>query len=1053
MGEKTEDLSATTTWSSWYENAVRNMSARLLAELLLAEESHFMATGTLVHQDLAGRLPAGQPPKAMLRRSAEKLLAWADSETDADAARVWRILGLLWRWSYPQHGDDNHDGELRLSLEDTSKAADLAEGFDEFLGLLALVKLTVRHRDMFNSADALAAADRMINIARGPVPTAESSKLHQMLPDASWMVEPGVLMARFKVRSHQRAAAIARFSRQYERAVQERDLQIVAAEQLSDVQPGLLADALGQRASLARSLGDVRSSLALLARQADFTNNAHSNVAESIALRSIAANAGFFADWGEMRAANLARLANRLSAGGHDGTNERDPDQVRLAVEDIYAKNQQRLNTAIGNIADDLARNLLDSGAAAASTDAAVEARKWLDVADAAWRDIAMNGKVAISFRRLQLDVIEGRAPKPLDVGRTMVGLSREWRRAVGQRRAALEAGRCGSPGDHTVLERLMELRSSAPALDAAHLDAGIAQWYLNAGDQHHEDAQKEQAISAWTLAWRTAESAAEGLVLTPSEGAPFILDPKRYIEAIQTEVSALESLYELGGKDFPGPREALSVRIRSLPAIARLYSSSVSREQRELVTSRYSNWLNATAETAANLGAPAEADFVAEVARRDLVGTVLSALSNDADIPEHLAALAKQFTATLKVAISEVDDEGEDSKADLENRAVEVNSQMEETLDVIGAVLGPVAQRLFDPTDVIKVTAEDVLNRLHGDEPGAVLSLWLTGPEKRRRIVRRLAYRTHQKSAALNHIDVVDAPDWLAGFDPSIDSDLFNSRLELLTTRLLPQPLLEFVLTRDPENPVDITIVPTGLLGIPFSALALDRQHLLLDLASVTVVQSLNTAMALSSAGVQTEEETSPAKLPFALAVFDTEELTHTKAEMEELILHHPQIKEVKTLEEIGEACGDASLQGAAGLLALAVHGLRGLDGWSQRKKLPSGQYLTTAHILEWYFPKLIVAGSCNTDIRANDLGELGGFPMAFQLRGAATIIGSLHAIPDEATAQIMGLLYASLAAGSPPSQALRQAQRSWIAADRENRRSKIHRWSYLIAYGLAAR
>ncbi len=46
----------------------------------------------------------------------------------------------------------------------------------------------------------------------------------------------------------------------------------------------------------------------------------------------------------------------------------------------------------------------------------------------------------------------------------------------------------------------------------------------------------------------------------------------------------------------------------------------------------------------------------------------------------------------------------------------------------------------------------------------------------------------------------------------------------------------------------------------------------------------------------------------------------------------------------------------------------MRGRDGWTQwtqAKQLPSGEMLTTGHVLRWYVPALVVGASCTTDIR----------------------------------------------------------------------------------------
>ena len=225
-------------------------------------------------------------------------------------------------------------------------------------------------------------------------------------------------------------------------------------------------------------------------------------------------------------------------------------------------------------------------------------------------------------------------------------------------------------------------------------------------------------------------------------------------------------------------------------------------------------------------------------------------------------------------------------------------------------------------------------------------------------------------------------------------------------------------------DQPFPLAVVPTGLLSVPFAALRAGGL-LVLERAAVAVAQSLQAIESLATARTDS-------KGGLELAIYDTTSLRHADQELAALRRHRPSIRNAETLAEIKQLLGDPAVGRAPGLLALAIHGMPGRDGWTQAKRLPSGENVTPGHVLCWYVPALVVGASCNTDIRIDSGGELGGFPLAFQLRGAVNIVGSLYYIEDAATAEIMALFYAGTAAGLGTASALRAAQLDWIAEDR---------------------
>jgi hypothetical protein len=685
----------------------------------------------------------------------------------------------------------------------------------------------------------------------------------------------------------------------------------------------------------------------------------------------------------------------------------------------------------------------------------------WLDVSDAAWIEIAVNGKVATKFRRLELTALGGEGD-PGEVGRAMLVLSRRWRRVAGRRRAAVKATRYGDPADPAILGRLRELTENAPAVDRAHLALGIARWHLRKGEADGAAGDPESAAVNWAEAERQAATAVEGLTLRQPGTADVPLDATEVVDAYRVRGQALRHLREIADSPEAAAAE-LAARLESLPAIARRFTASGSPGQRAVLDRLYRPWLVETLELATERQDREGADVTAEVLRRDLIGTVLYGMAHDPNTPEQIARLAERVIAATGAKAVDTeepagaappeetsppgdnqppgDNRGED---DVQLRGAVIGEQLSGALNVVGDILGPVARDLFDPQSVTRHTVRTAASALYGDDPGALLSLVLL-PGETVRVHRHLRWRTAAGEPWRDELDIVEAPAWLPELSPGEDQDAFFARLALLTETLLPAPLIETLTAAGQDQPFPLAVVPTGLLSIPFAALRVGGV-LVLERAAVAVAQSLQAIESLAADRSRRTDGTGGLEL----AIYDTTGLRHADQELAALRRHRPSVRNAETLAEIKQLLGDPAVGRAPGLLALAIHGMPGSDGWTQAKRLPSGESVTPGHVLCWYVPTLVVGASCNTDIRIDSGGELGGFPLAFQLRGAVNIVGSLHYIEDAATAEIMELFYAGTAAGASTAPALRAAQLQWIAADRASRLSAYQRWAYLVTYGL---
>ena len=120
------------------------------------------------------------------------------------------------------------------------------------------------------------------------------------------------------------------------------------------------------------------------------------------------------------------------------------------------------------------------------------------------------------------------------------------------------------------------------------------------------------------------------------------------------------------------------------------------------------------------------------------------------------------------------------------------------------------------------------------------------------------------------------------------------------------------------------------------------------------------------------------------------------------------------------------------ASLLHFGCHGIADLTNPGNSGLLLSGDdRLALADIgqLDFSGVRLCVLSACETAMIGAELpDEVVNLPTAFAQAGAATVVGSLWAVPDEPTGLLIGEFYRNLQQqGLPPAQALRQAQR-WL-------------------------
>lgn len=99
----------------------------------------------------------------------------------------------------------------------------------------------------------------------------------------------------------------------------------------------------------------------------------------------------------------------------------------------------------------------------------------------------------------------------------------------------------------------------------------------------------------------------------------------------------------------------------------------------------------------------------------------------------------------------------------------------------------------------------------------------------------------------------------------------------------------------------------------------------------------------------------------------------------------------------------------------------------------------------------KLVVFGSCNTESGQNKAGEgIIGIARAFSFAGCPNLLATLHQVPDQATAQLLILLYDNLLRKQMPTDvALATAKRQFLARTDIMVEKHPHYWANLICIG----
>ncbi len=217
-------------------------------------------------------------------------------------------------------------------------------------------------------------------------------------------------------------------------------------------------------------------------------------------------------------------------------------------------------------------------------------------------------------------------------------------------------------------------------------------------------------------------------------------------------------------------------------------------------------------------------------------------------------------------------------------------------------------------------------------------------------------------------------------------------------------------------------------LVIVPYGALHYLPFHLLYDGSAYLIEQ--HEVVVLPAAGLATRR--GPQRKPGALILAHSWEgrLPHTQAEaqMVQRLLGGPLCAEET-------ACRAALQAQPAQVLHIAAHGQHRLDQPDlSYLQLADGQLYADDLLQQDLSYELVTLSACETGrakVAAGD--ELIGLGRGFLYAGAGALLVSLWRVADASTMHLMERMYQALRAGTSKAAALREAQRSALAQDRQ--------------------
>jgi hypothetical protein len=329
---------------------------------------------------------------------------------------------------------------------------------------------------------------------------------------------------------------------------------------------------------------------------------------------------------------------------------------------------------------------------------------------------------------------------------------------------------------------------------------------------------------------------------------------------------------------------------------------------------------------------------------------------------------------------------------------------------------------------------------------------LVLDGPaEEGSRVAR--AWVTPAGKATIKVVDLKDARAWLERWekDPNKNwSEWPDTCGKDHTESLLPPDLIPADPIRSDEEPLPrphLVVVPDGWLNsMPWAGLALDEEgeEFLVNRTDIYVVPSISVAEVTIGDGTGTAERAPVGQVHAALIDYtDHPAWPNLNEDMEVIALKGTDVEPLPTLTELLTSLANAG-GSTTGVAIIGCHGERiphedanlgaglvegdgGIVGCLQLMSVP--------------WPETVLLGCCHAGRIVGDVmsGQAPfGVPMALMARGATTVIGGTHQIPDAASDKLFGgwgdtrgLITRVLGGTQHPVAALNDVQRDWITVD----------------------
>jgi hypothetical protein len=979
--------------------------------------------------DRPGGLPSGHPPTAVTRSAAARLLA--DPRVPNHPLRSRELaIAHAYRWSSPGRDVDELGSVAARHLESCRRGLHIAlEARDED-GALYLGRLVARaayaERQWQLAHDTLVATWQPLP----PIPDESDERM------AFWPSLTGQeSSASRKVWRLKQRSSLGRLAGMLTRTATFPDLRERGVREVEDAAEALIpfdssyhAKVLQYRGVRAREVGD-RDQYREIERELEaiYRSDPRREVLHHLMLTRVA-NAQALHD--QTRVYHWATLyCHALTVDPDRPLDESAvPDLALIAsrTAELHELGARESLRVLGNNAYDAAAALVRGGRTALDPEARDAAAGWLDVATDAWREFGSNGLLAAEFSRVRLAWSGYGGPaisRESAIDRLLVVIDAAIR--GGLRRNATRFLASIAPGDARA-EALLRAEIAAAEPRFRGETRGALAAFL-AADAPPGDLER----------WREIEELSLG-ALDDLRAEGFQQNPTAAAGAARTAADAIERLEPDRAVMIPIRLERLLIAIDAL-GVELLGIATEAERLRVRATNL--GLVSAAADAAVEQGDVVAADIIMETMRRERVGILLARLSSDPAVSDVVRAHAERVRALTLLPKAPPRDPGADdgTRSAIVRDSATLRGMQRAAGEAAEAVLGPLSA--LSGTSIEIVGSVDAVLRAIGERDGvvAVLQLALVDDDLDDddvRVLRRLCIRGPGVDDDL--LDIVETTRSLIARHPTEPG--YFGFLPALAQVILPPRLVEVLLSPADDVPSRLLIVPTGMHAVPFDALPISQDELLLDRAVVTVHTSLTTIVALADIHARPSHTHST-------AVFDLT-LQHAGVELESLRRHVAIDARPQGVTELREALHAVpGLPG--GVLAMAVHGASSPDGWQQTKQLPDGNVLHPADLMGWEVPRLCVLASCHSSIVSGDGVELSGFPVAMFLSGATTVVGSLLAVPDASTSEIMVVFWELLGReGRSAPEALREAKLQWMSSGLARKR-RMRDWAGLVVYG----